>query len=783
MAETITKPNPQIEKIATQWVQYLAGNANTTVPPAYLARVNHKAQAAYTTLHKTSPRTCLWADLDMAYIEGIGQEAKMHTGNMATAFYRLRNIALGWATKGAVYYQNPQVLQQLLSGLAFMHQHHYNQSEESTPFFGNWWSWEIGIPIAFLSSVLLLRPHIPPAQIQAYAAAVNRFSSVCNQPSGYPGSPEMTGANLVDKSVATTLCAILLQDETKLNHVKTALKTTLQYVHTGDGFYADGSYIQHQALAYIGGYGKDLFEKFSLYFTVLNGTPWQLTYPDHAETLLFDFIESGVQPFFAGPLFMDMVSGRDIARKKSTDKRRGAKKLAALLPLANSMPAGQAAGFIAFAQPKIAADPDYFLQNCTNMAAALAGATLLQNHTPQPPAPANHAHIFAGMDKAVYHTPAYSFGVSMHSSRTYGYEVINEEGKQCWHVADGMTALYLPEDNQYANGYWATVNPLQLPGTTTQQLPPPKYAGERQFGHRAWVGGASLGNLAGAAMQLQAWGPTGQPNGTRATKSWFMLGADIVALGSGITCQTPGVIQTTLENRRQPANFTSLLLANGQPVFAPEGNNQTTTIHASWLHLSGQTADSGIGYVLPQSTMVHAQRQTRQGNWFNQGNNHGEETGRFVSLAIHHGEYPKNAGYCYTLLPTATAAQTQAYAAQNPVQIIQNSEQIHAIAKPAEGITAAHFFAADGGQAGIITTNAPAAVLVQQTGNQLRVAIANPTQLQTVPLTLQIALPAKKLLHCHNAITVTQTSPYIMLQINPGGLAGQSVTAAFTLAL
>lgn len=96
-----------------------------------------------------------------------------------------------------------------------------------------------------------------------------------------------------------------------------------EYVTSGDGFYKDGSFIQHQALAYMGGYGAQLYEKLSILFSVFAGSEYELTYDDEAEQLIFDMVFDGIEPFIYNGLCMDMISGRDITRNTSNDRLRG----------------------------------------------------------------------------------------------------------------------------------------------------------------------------------------------------------------------------------------------------------------------------------------------------------------------------------------------------------------------------------------------------------------------------------------------------------------------------
>lgn len=188
----------------------------------YIKGLNEKSGKYWNTMIKgrDESRTNLWNDLDMSYIKGTGAEAKVHSGNVAQTFYRLKDIAIAWATKGCQLYQNEDVKNELILALDFMNEHHYSSSDEKTPVFGNWWHWEIGGPIAFLDTALILYEDLTPDQIARYGAAVNRFTNVCDRPSGYPGSPAMTGANLIDKGMVVVQTGLLTDSRDKLDHVK-----------------------------------------------------------------------------------------------------------------------------------------------------------------------------------------------------------------------------------------------------------------------------------------------------------------------------------------------------------------------------------------------------------------------------------------------------------------------------------------------------------------------------------------------------------------------------------
>ncbi|NRE26471.1 hypothetical protein DBN74_04710, partial [Enterococcus faecalis] len=70
------------------------------------------------------------------------------------------------------------------------------------------------------------------------------------------------------------------------------------------------------------------------------------------------------------------------------------------------------------------------------------------------------------MDRVLQKNNEYAVGISMYSQRVGNYEVGNTENKKGWHTADGMLYLYNQDFAQFDEGYWATIDPYRLPGTT-----------------------------------------------------------------------------------------------------------------------------------------------------------------------------------------------------------------------------------------------------------------------------------------------------------------------------
>lgn len=775
----------QFQKLREKWLGTLLGGELDTRNEAvntYVKGLDEKAGKYWNAMIKgdDKSRTNLFTDLDMSYIKGAGAEAKVHSGNVAETFYRLKDIAIAWATKGCKLYQNEEVKTELILALDFMNEFHYSSSDEKTPVFGNWWHWEIGGPIAFLNTALILYEDLTPEQISRYAAAVNRFTNVCDRPSGYPGSPAMTGANLIDKGMVVIQTGLLTNNKEKFNHVKKAYKTVFQYVKTGDGFYEDGSFIQHQALAYMGGYGSSLYEKLSILFSVLSGTEFELTYEDHSEQLIFDMVFEGVEPFLYDGLCMDMVSGRDITRKTSNDKRRGAGIMDAMMLMGDAMPAEQQNRFNRMMKYFIGIDENYYYSSSTHIASLRKANQIMNDPSIEPRSEYVLHKLFAGMDKLVHRMPEFGFALSMHSSRTYGHELINDEGKRTWNVSDGMTYLYNRDRDQYGKGYWATVDPKRLAGTTTEYVTRPNGAGDRTKNIYSWVGGSSLGNYGTAGMHYKTLGNSGSTrSGTDAKKSWFMFDDEIVAVGSGITSTTGNYVETIIENRRLKEDGSNAVLIDGEArEIRDDGEERvskgTKITGASWIHLEGNTPGSDIGYCFPKKADIMALKEKRTGNWNAQGTTVGEETNQFATFWFEHGKKPSHADYSYVILPGKDAEETAQYSQKPDIEVLECREDAHAVREHTLGITAVNFWNNKKTTAAGITSNQAASVTVQVQGDELSAGVADPTQENNGTIELSLPYTGGEIKVCDANIEVLQKAPFIKLSVKTAGLEGRT---------
>jgi hyaluronate lyase len=389
------------------------------------------------------------------------------------------------------------------------------------------------------------------------------------------------------------------------------------------------------------------------------------------------------------------------------------------------------------------------------------------------------------MDRVIHLGAGHGFGLAMCSTRVGNFESINGENLRGWFTGDGQTTIYNGDLNAFADSYWATVDHYRLPGVTADvthvKLPHqssslgPRGQGQSTLSPHSWVGGATLGKYGAAGMQFKGVAVT-----LTGKKSWFMFDDEIVCLGSGITSTDSRPIETTIEQRK--------INTAGNNAFTVNGSNKSTALGwtesmtgTSWAHLAGHVAGSDIGYYFPASPVVKATREARTGSWsdIDDSGSTTPITRNYLRMTFEHGSSPGNATYQYVLLPGRNATRTGHYAAAPQVTVLANSTSVQAVTETTLGITAANFWTDTSQTIGGITSNKKASVLVRDDGPFIDVSVSDPTQLNTTTIALQIALDGGMLVSADAGVTVTQSTPTVIMSVSTAGANGNTFKARF----
>ena len=711
----------------------------------------------------TAPnRTRLWPDL------GPGTSDSSY---LTDSYNRLTLMARAFVTPGSKAASDTALLAQIIGGLDFLYEREYN---ETKTIRGNWWDWEIGTPLALNNATTLLYDRLSPAQITNYMNAVHTFTPVADI--FYGGKNVSTGANRVWKAEVVAVRAVLVRDGAKLAHARDSLADVFPYVTSGDGFYADGSFIQHGKHPYTGGYGLSLMQELAKILALLGGSPYAVTNPGVGN--VYRAVSDSFQPVIYNGAFMDSVRGREISRATSQDHIVGHAAIRAILLLAESAPPADAAMFRAMAKGWIRRDTyrDYLVNAPLE---AIPAAQRLLTDAAIPAAPELVGHwSYAAMDRVIHRRPGFAVALGISSERVYTYESINRENLRAWYTGDGFLQVYTPNDlAQFADDFWATANPYRLPGTTVDTRPRTDSDGQSKAPDTQWTGGVALGEFGAAGMELKAFGSS-----LTAKKSWFFLDDAIVCLGAGITSSDGRPVETIIEQRKLNDAGDNTLTVDGSAKPSMLGYSETL-VEPVWLHLAGAG-----GYVIGTGETVRVLRDAHTGRWndINKSSTAPPVTRNYLALWLDHGANPRDATYAYTLLPTATPEATAAYAANPDSRVVANDANGQAIASTRLALLAANFWGAGtvtdqgAGAVGFIAADAPASVLVRREGDMLTVAVSDPTQKGT-RIRLEIGRACTGVRQADSRIRLALDAPVTILDVDVAGAAGRTLVATLAL--
>ncbi|HTB84791.1 MAG TPA: polysaccharide lyase 8 family protein [Candidatus Sulfotelmatobacter sp.] len=749
-----TNSSSDYDTMRTNWWTIETGGTNINLGDSQfrsrLTSLTNSALSDWNSMDKTGVNTYLWSDLT----------STTDSSQISTAYSRLQQMSLAYATVGSALRTNAQLAADIQTGLNWMYTNRYNPSAAE---YDNWYDWEIGSPLLIVDIGTFMYGSISSSCLSNTLTAMDHFT-----PYPFSGtSGTSTGGNLTDKLRVVAVRGALVKDAGKLFAAQTAFSSLFQTVTNGDGFYADGSFIQHTHHPYNGSYGLEVINDVALVLPWLVNSPWQVTDPD--QTNVVQWVYNSYQPFLYLGAMMDMTRGRAMSRYSDQDQVAGDAVMRWILTLAASPfpAAGDAQKMQGIV--KYLAQSDTFLVLTNNIGLAqLAIAEQLMTNTAVTPRGELFAHwSFASMDQMVHLRPGWGLGLCLSSSRVYNYESINSENLKGWFQGDGASYFYVSNDlAQFSNNFWPTVDPYSLTGTTVDTTPLAAAAGQSSLTTKNWVGGVTLFTNGTAGLDLSPVNTT-QLSGK---KSWFMLPNEVVCLGAGITCSDSADIQTTALNRKISSNNTN--------VFTVNGTNQTLTLgwtnyftNTTWCALTGFG-----GCYFPGGAIIKATRTARTNAWtaINAGGTTGNNTNNFLTLTFDHGVKPANSNYAYVVLPNYSALQASNYALASPVIIVSNTATVQAIKYTNLNIVAANFWQDGNSSADIISVNHKSSVMVQQVGGLLSVAVADPTQTNGNSITVSLNTGAYAVQSADPAINVIQIQPTIQFTVNTSNALGRS---------
>ncbi|RYG86721.1 MAG: hypothetical protein EON59_09315, partial [Alphaproteobacteria bacterium] len=733
--------------VATPYTGFVQGlDAQVTT---YLANLNEAAG-----------RTFLWND----------QAAGTGSANMTSSFVRLRAMAIQYSTAGSTYSGNSSLLSKTISGLQWLST---NKFYPGTGGPGNWWDWDIGSPLAILDAVIVLGANVPSALRTSLMSAVDFYVS---------GSAFRTAANLAWLTRCAILHSIVVESATKFSAARSDLLGLFANVTSGDGFYADGSFIQHAIHPYTGGYGNAML--FQLAWIVhLLGDPSTNWVAPADWALVKTWIWDAFEPLVFRGGFSPSVLGRNIARNNSNDHSSGAAFLAGVILLQAVATTADAATLKSLVKAHVLADTarDFFTFDpltgigSVTLHIVRLGWGIRNDAAITGLAEASATTIFPRMDRFVHRAPGWALSVAGFSARTGNYEMGNGENLHGWYTANG-TVYHCNQQklDHFQDDYWPTVDPYRMPGTTIDKRPRTNGESQSSLGQAtSLVGGVSDQNCGVAVMTVNRDGGS-----MLARKSYIFIGDYIVFQGSGITNTTSYGVETVIENRNIGASGANLVRMNSTSNTVLNTLGASQTLAANWLHIEGL---GGLIFKAGNPT-INGLRSERSGRWSDINADSKTPTDlrtrRYLTLWFDHGVAPTNGSYGYAFMPSATASATGIAYTNNQVRWqTRPSSHFAYVLQSGNNVYGAAFWASDTN--GIFQASAPVVVIVRVTNGRMAITCSDPLQTQTAPITITVQLPSSGIIWTSAAVTASRTATTATVTFSPAGMKGKSGQAVF----
>lgn len=812
------------EEIRTRWKESLIGDDLTVLDGGaeILAEIDEQAKDAWEAYAYKGQDTC--ASIPWPADEGAAGNKDVPYEDDAVefrpAFKKVLAMAKAYAAKGSAYYQDASLLADMKNILNYLCTYCYTPKTQTD----NWWTWEIGIPKDILPALVLISNELTPEEIKLYTEALYFF-----QPDPYhegiigtgsthaQGYRTAQGANIIDCSRTALGLGILREDNELVYLAQKASSETFVIQEVEDstkiadkgynsGFYADGSYLDHSHVPYLGSYGIEFLKGGVGLPPLLARTPWD--YPREVQENLEFYLKEGFLNGMYQGLMLDSLKGRSVSRPAGSNRAAGREAMSLILQLMNSVSPEVEEEIKGTLKAWIELDPGFLdsLTGAENMAVKAKAIEISEDDSISYAVEPIHRN-YPLMDRAIHRTDRFLMALSMYSERIQNTEIMNDENRYGWHQGSGMTYIYDSDITQYTDNFWNTVNPLRLAGTTLVSKDigtgNPDSSGFAQGGdfrsREAWVGGSSIGTdgINGMSMsgEVRVKEGEGSPSVTyspefSAKKSWFMFGDQIVCLGAGITNSgEDSPVETIIENRRLRPEADNVLTVNGEVKELPlqsadledivSGSvdvSGTAVADVSWAHLEGNVEGSDIGYYFPQGDQTVSFRKGKNaGDWSLVGTSEGAAEENYLEMWFDHGSNPENEAYEYVLLPGYSQEETEMYAKEPAVKVLSNTKELQAVSQEDGRIFGANLFAGSDVEIGDVTISGPASVMTKEDeeGN-VTIAVADPTMKNTGSITVELKRPVEEILDKDENVEAEITETGVKLTVRTKGTNGSS---------
>ncbi|HCY6812533.1 TPA: polysaccharide lyase 8 family protein [Staphylococcus aureus] len=678
VADTNTQ-TPNYEKLKNTWLDVNYGydkydESNPDMKKKFEATEN-EAKKLLSEMKTESGRTYLWES---------SKDIDTKSADMTRTYRNIEKIAEAMNHPKTTL-KNDENKKKLKDALEWLHKNAYGKDPDkkvadlktnfskSAPQKNtnlNWWDYEIGTPKSLTNTLILLNGDISSDEKKKYTAPIKTFAPKSDEILSSVGKAEPAkGGNLVDIAKVKLLESIIEEDKDMTKNSIDSFNKVFTYVQSNstgkerNGFYKDGSYIDHQDVPYTGAYGVVLLEGISQMMPMIKETPFKET--SQNDTILKSWIDDGFMPLIYKGEMMDLSRGRAISRENETSHSASVTVMKSLLRLSDAMDESTKAKYKKIVKTSVKSDSSYkqndylsSYSDISKMKALMEDSTLSTNDLTQ------QLKIYNDMDRVTYHNKDldFAFGLSMTSKNVARYESINNENLKGWHTGAGMSYLYNSDVKHYRDNFWATADMKCLAGTTTLDNEEPK---ENKNSDKTFVGGTKFDDQhASIGMEFE-----NQDKTLTAKKSYFILNDKIVFLGTGIKNTDSSMNPvTTIENRK----------ANGYTLYTDD--KQTTNSdnqETNSVFLESTDTKKNIGYHFLNKSKINVKKESHTGKWseINKSQKTEDKKDEYYEVTQKHSNSDNK--YGYVLYPSLSKDVFKSKASQ--VTVVKQDDDFHVV--------------------------------------------------------------------------------------------------------
>ncbi len=516
--------------------------------------------------------------------------------------------------------------------------------------------------------------------------------------------------------------AVLSGDTDRVaNVVESYAPAAYKAVTSGDGLYADGSYLQNE-VASTTSYGNQAFSILTEIAYAVSGTSvdFDADTATSVKSFLYDWAKTSVIPSLHNGSALAGTAGSCII---NADKMGGA-AISSILMLSNFLKDAKGDELKSIIKGYCDSNNNAFATGFTSYGACAYQS--VANNDKITAKKVTGVFDFAQMDRLSVLGSKYCASLSLSSTRSVKYETkpiynpttLETEGAvngKGWYTGDGMLLVYT-DKYQIEDRYWTYVNAKRIPGTTVDNRDRTPANDGTFDGINSAAGTAVLGN--NAISSYMFFNNNGEfLSDLTAKKSYFFFDGKIIALGAGISNTTVDKlsenqsIETIIENVYESG--TSVAIANNDYLNMAPGTvyeDQSESIYV---------LNYGGFYVSKASNSASL-------NFRLNSTNNGKLN--FFEIWLDHGLTPSNATYEYAIVPSSVKIMAKffdEFVANPEYTVLSNTEKVQAVKDDATGLVGYTFWEA--AECNGIKTDFGCNMLVKETDSAMTIALSDYT--------------------------------------------------------